>query len=303
MLAAVGAGCVDGFRGSNVQIDLSPGTPVQAHVMGAQAMDEIPVNSHFTIYAIQDDAAQSRLFEIARFELHRIVDVTSPCFIDVGDHVPHQGLHVSQYATKIAEDTGIADYRNPPPTATEEQKLLMGTAVQRMANVAALGGSTGIKVVTSASSTTYPAVASSCTGPQDQIPPPSCTDEASNQLRLRLCQAEWKADPNLFEGTDRVLTAPLNGVTRGTALGLNPINMAPVGGAQFFVDNALIDIDAYAIYVQTDGVDQLDTPLYFGRPTTVTRGVSHIHLTSAMFPQLTSEMAVFADLGEDDVHF
>jgi len=294
---------VDGFRGSNVQIDLSPGTPVQAHVMGAQAMDEIPVNSHFTIYAIQDDAAQSRLFEIARFELHRIVDVTSPCFIDVGDHVPHQGLHVSQYATKIAEDTGIADYRNPPPTATEEQKLLMGTAVQRMANVAALGGSTGIKVVTSASSTTYPAVASSCTGPQEQIPPPNCTDEASNQLRLRLCQAAWKADTNLFEGTDRVLTAPLNGVTRGTALGLNPINMAPVGGAQFFVDNALIDIDAYAIYVQTDGVDQLDTPLYFGRPTTVTRGVSHIHLTSAMFPQLTSEMAVFADLGEDDVHF
>jgi len=118
-----------------------------------------------------------------------------------------------------------------------------------------------------------------------------------------VCQAAWKADPDLFEGTDRVLTAPLNGVTRGTTLGLNPINMAPVGGAQFFVDNALIDIDAYAIYVQTDGVDQLDAPLYFGRPTMVTRGVSHIHLTSAMFPQLTSEMAVFADLGEDDVHF
>jgi hypothetical protein len=35
----------------------------------------------------------------------------------------------------------------------------------------------------------------------------------------------------------------------------------------------------------------------------VTRGVSHIHLTSPMIPQLTSEMAVFADLGEDDVHF
>jgi hypothetical protein len=303
VLAAVGAGCVDGFRGSNVQIDLSPGTPVQAHVMGAQAMGEIPVNSHFTIYAIQEDATQSRLFEIARFELHRIVDVTSPCFIDTGDHVLHQGLHVSQYATKIAEDTGIADYRNPPPTATEQQKLMMGTAVQRMANVAALGGPAGIKVVTSASSTVYPAVASSCTGPQEQIPPPNCTDEASNQLRLRLCQAAWQADEALFEGTDRVLTAPLNGVTHGTALGLNPINMAPVGGAQFFVDNPLIDIDAYAIYVQTDGVDQLDTPLYFGRPTMVTRGVSHIHLTSPMFPQLTSEMAVFADLGEDDVHF
>jgi hypothetical protein len=297
------AGCVDGFRGANVQIDLSPGTPVQAHVIGAQATDEIPANAHYTIFAIQEDATQSRLFELARFELHRIVDTTSPCFIDVGEHVPHQGLHVSQYAAKISEDTGIADYRNPPATATEEQKLLMGTAVQRMANVAALGGSAGIKVVTSASTSVYPAVASSCTGSQDQIPPPNCTDEASNQLRLKLCQAAWKADPNQFEGTDRVLTAPLNGVTRGTALGLNPINMAPVGGAQFFVENALIDIDAYAIYVQADGVEQLGTPLYFGRPTMVTRGVSHVHLASPMFPQLSSEMAVFADLGEDDVHF
>jgi len=265
-----GTGCVDGFRGSNVQIDLSPGTPVQAHVVGTPAMGELPANSHFTIYAIQQDAMQDRLFEIARFELHRIVDTTSPCFIDVGEHVPHQGLHVSQYATKIGEDTGIADYRNPPSTATEEQKTLMGTAVQRMANVQALGGPAGIKVVTSASTATYPTVSTGCTGPQDQIPAPTCTDDASNQLRLRLCQAAWQADAKLFEGTDRVLTAPLNGVTHGTAVGLNPINMAPVGGAQFFVDNALENIDAYAIYVQADGVDGPGMQFFFGRPTMVT---------------------------------
>jgi hypothetical protein len=298
-----GTGCVDGFRGSNVQIDLSPGTPVQAHVVGTPAMGELPANFHFTIYAIQQDAMQDRLFELTRFELHRIVDTTSPCFIDVGDHVPHPGLHVSQYATKIGEDTRIPDYKNPPPDATEEQKAKMGTAVQRMSNVEALGGPAGIKVVTSASASTYPAVSASCTGPQDQIPAPACTDDASNQLRLRLCQAAWKADTNLFEGTDRVLTAPLNGVTRGTAVGLNPINMAPVGGAQFFVDNALDNVDAYAIYVQADGVDSPGMQLFFGRPTMVTRGVSHIHLTSPLSPLLTSEMAVFADLGQDDVHF
>jgi hypothetical protein len=298
-----GTGCVDGFRGSNVQIDLSPGTPVQAHVVGTPAMGELPANSHFTIYAIQQDAMQDRLFELARFELHRIVDTTSPCFIDVGEHVPHQGLHVSQYATKIGEDTGIADYMNPPSAATEEQRTLMGTAVQRMSNVQALGGPAGIKVVTSASTSTYPTVSTGCTGPQDQIPPPMCTDDISNQLRLRLCQAAWQADTKLFEGTDRVLTAPLNGVTHGTAVGLNPINMAPVGGAQFFVDNALENVDAYAIYVQADGVDALGMQLFFGRPTMVTRGVSHIHLTSPLSPLLTSEMAVFADLGQDDVHF
>jgi len=303
VVAVAAVACVDGFRGSNIELDLSPGTQVQAHVVGAPAMGELPANSHFTLYAIQESSTESRLFELTRFEVHRIVDTTSPCYIDVGEHVPHPGLHVSQYAAKIGEDTGIADYKNPPPTATEEEKILMGTAVQRMANVAALGGAMGIKVVSSASAATYPQVATGCGGPVDQIPPPMCTVEASNQLRLRLCQDAWKADPALFEGTDRVLTAPLNGTTNGMVLGLNPLNMAPVGGAQFFVENALVNVDAYAIYVQMDGLDSPGMMLFFGRPTMVTRGVSHVHLTSPLSPMLTSEMAVFADLGEDDVHF
>lgn len=305
--ALTSGGCVDGFRGSNVQLDLSFGTPLQAHVVGAPAAGELPVNTHFTLYAIEQDAVAmtDRLFELDRFEIHYLVDPTSPCFIDVGDNVPHPGLHVTQYAKKIAEDTGIADLANPPASATEPQKRLMATALQRMQNVAALGGATGIpmKVVSSVSSTPYPAVASSCTGPSDQLPPATCTDDASNQRRLALCQATWKSDPNLFEGTDRVLTAPLNGVTRGMVDGKNAINMAPVGGAQFFIDEALDHIDAYAIYTQTDGVDTPGSQLYFGKPTMPTRGVRHVHLVSPANPLLTAEMAVFADLGHDDVHF
>ena len=301
--AVAAAGCVDGFRGANIEIDLSPGTSVQAHVAGAPAAGELPANSHFTLYAIQENASLVRLFELTRFEIHRIVDPTSPCFIETGENVPHPGLHVTQFAAKIGEDTGIADYKNPPATATDQQKLLMDTAVQRMANVAALGSATGIKVVASASTSTYPQVATSCGGPQDQIPPAMCSDDASNELRLRLCQAAWNADPDLWEGTDRVLTAPLNGTTHGMVLGLNPINMAPVGGAQFFVDQALDRVDAYAIYVQVDDMDQPGTQLFFGRPTTSTRGVSHIHMVNPMNPMLTAEMAVFAELGQDDVHF
>jgi hypothetical protein len=301
-VAATG-GCVEGFRGSNVQLDLSPGTPVQAHVMGAMMAGELPASTHFAIYGIQQDAAQDRLFELERFEIHRIVDPTSPCFIDVGDHVRHPGLHVTSYAVKIAEDTGITDIANPPAGATEQQKIEMATAIQRMANVAALGSAAGIKVVSSASAATYPAVAAGCTGPADQIPPATCTDDASNQLRLRLCQAAWRADPNLFEGTDRVLTAPLGGVTHGMVDGRNPINMAPVGGAQLFVDEALDNIDAYAIYTQADGMDTPGTQLLFGRPTMQTRGVLHVHLVSPADPALTAEMAVFIDLGQDDVHF
>jgi len=283
-----------------------PGTPVQAHVVGAPAAGELPANSHFTIYAIQEDPAQDRLFALDSFEVHRLVDQTSPCFIDVVG--PHPGLHVTQYATKIAEDTGIPDIANPPATATEQQKIEVATALQRMANVQLLAGLAGsppmpMNAVTSASPAVYPAVAAGCTGPADELPPATCTDDASNQLRLKLCQAAWQADPNLFEGTDRVLTVPLGGVTHGMVDGLNPITMTPVGGAQFFVDNALENIDAYAIYTQTDGVAGPGTQLLFGRPTMPTRGVSHVHLVSPANPALTAEMAVFADLGEDDVHF
>jgi hypothetical protein len=298
-------GCVDGFRGSNLELDLFTGAvPVQAHVVGAPAPGELPAASHFTIYAIQQDAMQDRLFEIARFEVHRIVDPTSPCFIDVGEHVPHPGLHVSQYAAKIAQDTGITNLASPPPSATEQQKQLAATAVQRQANVGLLASSDlGLVAVTSASTSTYPVVAGSCNGPPDQIPPPMCMDDVSNQLRLKLCQAAWKADLNLWEGTDRVLTAPLAGITHGMVNGTNPISHTPVGGAQFFVDNALENIDAYAIYFQVDGVDTPGMQLYFGRPTMPTRGVQHVDLISPINPLAQAKMAVFVDLGQDDVHF
>jgi hypothetical protein len=301
--AICASGCVDGAQGANVQIDLSPGTPAQADLGGPITPADLPAGTHFTLYAIQQDPVQDRLFEIQRFEVHHLVDPTSPCFIDATDHVPHLGLHVTQYAKQIAEDTGIADVANPPPGATDAQKILAATAQQRMANIAALASAAGIKVVTSASQAAYPPMAAACGGPANQIPPPTCTDPASNALRLQLCRAAWKADPKLFEGTDRVLTSPLGGETHGMVDGLNPINMAPVGGAQFFVDNALENIDAYAIYTQADGMDTPGTQLLFGRPTKPTRGVLHVHLVSPSNSLLTAEMAVFADLGNDDVHF
>jgi hypothetical protein len=34
-----------------------------------------------------------------------------------------------------------------------------------------------------------------------------------------------------------------------------------------------------------------------------TRGVRYVHLVSPSDPALTAELAVFADLGQDDVHF
>jgi hypothetical protein len=295
------AGCVEPFHGSNVQLDLSPAWPVQASPGATPKPNQLANGIHFAFYAVENDATTSRLFEVQRFEVHRIVDLSSPCFIDVGPHVPFPGLHVSQYAMMIQQQTGITDLANPPATATQDQKIQAATAVQRETDVQLLASDMGINVVSSASDYSYPPVAIDCISPG--IPPAMCTDTASNERRLEQCQAFWKSDPNYFEGTDRILTAPLDGTTHGMVDGENPINMAPVGGAQFYVDTDLGGIDQFAIYWQVDGMPGPGTLLVYGAPTMATRGVMHVHMTNALAPTLTADVAIFANLDQDNTSF
>jgi hypothetical protein len=307
------AGCNDAFDGANVQFDFSPAMPVQASLGEAgPSSGEIDAASHFTFYAIQidDEAHTDRMYAVATFEVHHIVDLGSPCFIDVGPHVPHPGLHVSQYAKVIGQDTGIPDVTNPPPTATEAQKVEAATAVQREDDVALLAGPMGMHAITSTSAAVYPPVAATCAAAAadaTMIPPPTCTDDASNAQRLALCQAAWSADPDLWEGTDRILTSPLAGTTRGFVDGDNPITLSPVGGAQFFVDTVLRDADAFAVYVEPDASagsgTGTGTQLLYGTPALLTRGVLHVHMTNELSPALTADVAIFADLDDDDTHF
>lgn len=294
---ALFAGCVNDFQGSNVQFDFSRAMPVS------------PAGTHYAIYAFEDDAMAGRIFQLEQFEIHTLVDMDSPCFIDVGEHVPHPGLHVSQYAKVIGMDVGIPDITNPPANATEQDKITAATAVQREQNALLIGGKvTGfapIKAVSSASTAVYPAVGTSCMD-ANGIPPPDCTDEVSNQKRLSMCQAFWDKNRDYYEGTDRVLTSPLNGVAHGNVDGVNPVNLAPVGGAQFFVDEVLAGFDAYAIYQQMDGAAAADpgTKILVGsKPTMETRGVQHLRLTSPTNPNLFADMAIFSDLGQDNVSF
>jgi len=303
-LVAIAAlsGCVDGFKGSNVQFDFAPGTPVQASPFAKTVKpSQLPSNVNLRLYAVDESMAQSSLFEVQRFEIHRIVDLQSPCYIDVGPHVPHQGLHVSQFAAQIEADDQIPDITNPPASATADQKIAVATAITRQNDVLLLGGDGGIAVVSSASDHVYPAMDADCSG--SGLPPPTCTDETSNARRLKLCQAEWAKDPDFFEGTDRILTTPLNGVTHGMVDGANPVNQGPVGGAQFFVDTNLENVTTYAIYWQFDGMDGTGTLLYYGHTSMPTRGVIHAHLLGVQDPSLTVELAIFANLGEDDVQF
>lgn len=296
-LLALSAGCVTDFQGSNVQFDFAKAMPVS------------PDGTHYSIYAFEDDAMNGRIFKLEEFEVHTLVTMSSPCFIDVGDHVPHAGLHVSQYAKVIGMDVGIPDITNPPANATEQDKITAATAVQREQNAELIGGLVvgiaPIKAVTSASAAAYPAVGTSC---QDAngIPPPDCTDDVSNQKRLAACQAFWKANPDYYEGTDRVLTSPLNGIAHGNVDGSNPVNNSPIGGAQFFVDENLVGFDTYAIYQQKDGAAANDpgTQILVGaHPTMETRGVQHLHMTSPVNQNLSADMAIFSDLGEDNVSF
>jgi hypothetical protein len=305
------AGCVDAFPGSNVQFDFATGMPHQVSPGATPGVGELDPNVHFTFYAFQNDPTTGYLFAVQDFEIHPVVDLNSPCFIDVGEHVPHPGLHVSQYEKVIDADVGIPDYMNPPPSATEMQKEMAATAHQRMDNINKMLGSTSMPlfVVTSASPAEYdPAMVDSGCTDTSKIPAPTCTDEDSNKRRLDLCQKFWTANPGFFEGTDRSFTQPLAGTMHGMVdIPASPINLAPLGGSQFFVDEALAGFDGYAVYWQYDDVSKqtskLGTLLLFGKPTMPTRDVTHVHMTNTTSRSITAELAIFANLDQDSTHF
>jgi len=297
---------MEGFRGSNMEIDMSPSTPFQVSegVTPELTMGELPANSRFTLYGIQRFDNSEALFALKSFEIKKVVDTSSPCFIDKDPRTARfLGIHAAFYAERLAEETGISDYQNPPAGASEEDKVDAATAALREHNIQLLGGDTGVKALVSASASKYPALAPGCGGGGDLIPPPMCTDDASNAKRLELCQRAWDADPDLWEGTDRSLTAPLGGTTFGMVLGMSPINFAPIGGAGWYVEQAVSSMDAFAIYYRTD--DGLDpgTLFLYGEVSQPTRGVTKVRMTSTSNPNLTADLAIFADLGEDEVDF
>ena len=82
--------------------------------------------------------------------------------------------------------------------------------------------------------------------------------------------------------------------------------MAPVGGAQFFIDEVLDGFDGFGIYQQMDGAAESDPGTQIivgGKGTMATRGVIHVHMTDPTNPSLFADLAIFSDLGQDDVSF
>ncbi len=80
---------------------MSFATPAQAPAGATPKPNQLPSNSHYRLYSIKEGDGRESTFEVQRFEVHTIIDLASPCFIDVGEHVRFPGLHVTQYRAKI----------------------------------------------------------------------------------------------------------------------------------------------------------------------------------------------------------
>lgn len=331
----VGSACVDEFKGANIQVDFGPAVPAQAR-QGATPIAgfQLPAPTHFRFYGIRETrdnsgaVLSSEYTELQRFEIHRIVERFSPCFLEP-DEARYPGLHAAAYESRIRADTGITDVDAPPTGATEEQLIDVATAMQRSRNITALTREPGIppmqmepallifggpKAVTSASPANYPTVGTVCadTNPnldRSLIPPDTCTDDESNKIRRDVCNTFWANNPDFYEGTDRVLTEPLAGTYFGIVTGVSPINGAVLGGTQFFVEDPVIDYDKFAVHVLPDSASDTDmgTMLIEGRPASSTRGVIRGNLLPPVLNRQTENLvtpfAIFPDLGGDDVHF
>jgi hypothetical protein len=343
VLSAGVAGCVESFPGSNVQIDFSGGVPAAALPGVTPVGLQPPSGTHYSLYATREERDESGeivrndQFHVEDFEIVRLINRSSPCFIDLeGSRYP--GIHATRYLERLQADTGIADPLNPPPECCVEEMTPLGcvepmdppsprgcvsagdridvvTARQRMIFQPQFEGS--VKAVVSVSQTfQYGPVAADCNGDGSLIPPPECTDDAQNRLRLAACQREWRRDTGFYEGSDKVFSLPLNGTFYGVVTGPNPINGGTIRSSSIFVDEALGDVQGFTIrwqYKDANGDGTPDVPgggdpglgtlMMSGRIQTITRGVLNANLANAEDPTISARMAVFHDLASDDVEF
>jgi hypothetical protein len=326
--------CLEPSGGSNLTLDFAEAVQTAAAPGVTPQPEQPPADTYYAFFATdyvfrdadgdgrvdrdangEPIAEQAYIFEVQHFEIKTVINRGSPCFIDV-EGAPFPGIHITQYAEKMKEDRGVVDPFDPNVPYNDAVDVL--TAERRMELLPALQDE--LKAVTSMSTFRYPATTAmgEC-GPVSQIPHPSCMDDESNAVRLRLCKEQWAAaGPDFYEGSDKVFTLPLNGQFYGMVEGMNPINEGFVGGAGIYIDEDLTGFDHFFInwqYKDLDGDGTPDTPagvtpsaLGFayleGRAERISRGVISASLRNLNRPNtIRAEAAVFPNLGDDDVNF
>jgi hypothetical protein len=337
-LAALAGGCVDPFDGSNLQIDFALAVQTAARPGQTPQPQQPPVHTHYELYAadqvfrtdpdgvpLVDEAGQpildqTYLFAVTRFEIRPVIDRSSPCFIELED-TEFPGLHVTMYEqavkARVLAATGFDDPFAPGVPSDVVSDLL--GAARRNVNLSKL--ESDLKAVTSHDPAPYPLVADGCPPADgDKLPAPTCTDDASNARRLAVCRRHWADHPELYEGSDKVFTLPLNGSYLGMVQGTNPINDGRVGGSSMFVDINLVGHDAYVLNWQYDDLDADGSPdfpaelvarerspvgyVYMaGTPREISRDVTTVPLSNPLEPAIKADLAIVPNLGHDDVHF
>jgi hypothetical protein len=243
-----------------------------------------------------------------------VIDLSSPCFIDLED-ARFPGIHATRFYERLLREVGIPEDPGPtmPPPGTDRNDLIDAlTAQVRDTNLPRLQNA--VKTVASASLTfDYVNIGTEC-GVEGMIPPPECDDDESNLIRLEECRRQWDTDPLYYEGSDKVFSLPLNGAFYGVVEGMNPINGGLLGGSALFVDESLADAASYTIRWQFKDLDKDGNPddasagelgvrFMEGRPEVRTRGVQNARLINEVQPGIAAEMVIFPDLARDDVAF
>src|SRR5262249_42088286 len=131
--------------------------------------------------------------------------------------------------------------------------------------------------------------------------------------RLSTCTSIWQAHPGYYVGTDKVLTIPLNGTYYGLVEGQDPRNGGLLGGGQISSDVSVQGLEAMRVDWNFNAGDDPRRAFYSpsnigwhymaGKAVERERGTYNITVVNQDFGQIRGEIAVFTDLGNDDVHF
>ena len=324
--AGLATGCIEPLGGSNIQIFFHEEVPASARPGETPRPDQPPANTHFVLYAtdyvyedadddgkpdVDDDGQrvvkEAWVFEVQQFVIRPVIDLDSPCFIELpkGDDrgIQFPGLHSTKFEEKVK-----AYYQIPDPfvEGLDPRKVQEILTAQRRMFVQPLIAA-DLKAIASFEPRPYPAIdpAGSC---DQAIPPPSCIDDDSNARRLAACQAIWAQHPGYYEGSDKVFLLPLNGEFYGTVEGVNPANGGSIGGSQIYVDDDLSGADDFFINWKYDD-DAMNaarpqgTPFMQGRRRDVARGVISAKLENLDDSRIGADLTVFPNLGQDDLHF
>jgi len=270
-----------------------------------------------------------------------VIDLRSPCFIESDDsRVP--GAHVAfahqALIASLRKKYGVDEF-DPyaPPDGTSQNDVIdVLTAKVRHDNLSKLAAN--IKVVTAHSPAAPPPQADvpgddgkpqNCpdNGDPDLIPPPECIDEESNEKRARVCKQFWADNPNYYQGSDKVLSLPLNGEFYGPVTTQDPRNNQFIGGGGFYVDTDLRGVEGMMLNWQYDCApdDYRNDPrgcepqypddiaqesrspigshYMAGEAESRVRGVINVPMQNRTFGNISGELAIFSELEADHVQF